>query len=176
MNNKNFAKLSINNKTYKLPIYKASEGNDVIDIARLFAESGHFLNCLLLGIPLGLLTTNILLINEFPDMKSDAKTGKNHLVVTFGKKTSRWIYLVFLLLAVSSSFYLFNQLENISLLIPTLFCLLFGLHIFKHILSHYDKRSLVNSNWKTIGLQAFYSIILCICLVWGENIAGMLGL
>ena len=42
MKNKNFAKLSINNKTYNLPIYKASEGNDVIDIAKLFSESGHF--------------------------------------------------------------------------------------------------------------------------------------
>ena len=83
---------------------------------------------------------------------------------------------MFLLLAVGSSFYLHNQLENISLLIPTLFCLLFGLYIFKNILSNYDKRSLINSNWKTIGLQAFYSIILCMCLVWGENIAGMLGL
>ena len=141
----------------------------------VFAESDHFLNCLLLGVPLGLLTTNILLINEFPDMKSDAKTQKNHLVVTFGKKASRWIYLVFLLLAVGSSFYLHNQLENISLLIPTLFCLLFGLYIFNHILKHYNKRSLVDSNWKTIGLQALYSIILCICLVWGENIAGILG-
>ena len=42
MKNKNFAKLSINNKIYNLPIYKASEGNDVIDIAKLFSESGHF--------------------------------------------------------------------------------------------------------------------------------------
>ena len=141
----------------------------------VFAESDHFLNCLLLGVPLGLLTTNILLINEFPDMKSDAKTQKNHLVVTFGKKASRWIYLVFLLLAVGSSFYLYNQLENISILIPTLFCLLFGLYIFKHILTHYNKRSLVAANWKTIGLQALYSIILCICLIWGENITGILG-
>ena len=136
----------------------------------------HCLNCLLLGIPLGLLTTNILFINEFPDMKSDAKTGKNHLVVTFGKKTSRWIYLLFLLLAVGSSFYLYHELKNISLLIPTLFCLLFGLYIFNHILKHYDKRSLVGANWKTIGLQALYSIILCTCLLWGDNIAAVLGL
>ncbi len=138
-------------------------------------DSNAFWNCLSLGVPLGLLTTNILLINEFPDMKSDAKTGKNHLVVTFGKKASRWIYLLFLLLAVGSSFYLYNQLENISILIPTLFCLLFGLYIFKHILTHYNKRSLVAANWKTIGLQALYSIILCICLIWGENITGILG-
>ena len=51
-----------------------------------FANSEHFVNCMLIGIPMGILTTNILLINEFPDMKSDAMTGKNHLVVTFGKK------------------------------------------------------------------------------------------
>ena len=132
-----------------------------------FGASEHFMNCLLLGIPLGLLTTNILLINEFPDMKSDAKTGKNHLVVTFGKKASRWIYLIFLLLATGASFYIYQQMGNNLLLIPTLFCLLFGLYIFKHILEHYELRSLVDANWKTIALQAIYSIILCISLMVG---------
>ena len=132
-----------------------------------FENSVHFMNCLLLGIPLGLLTTNILLINEFPDMNSDAKTGKNHLVVTFGKKVSRWIYLIFLMLAVGSSFYMYTELDNSYLLIPTIFCLAFGLYIFKHILKHYELRSLVDANWKTIGLQALYSIILCICLMLG---------
>ena len=132
-----------------------------------FENSIHFMNCLLMGIPLGLLTTNILLINEFPDMKSDAETGKNHLVVTFGKKTSRWIYFIFLILAVGSSFYMYQELNNKYLLIPTIFCLLFGLMIFKHILKHYEDRTLVDANWKTIGLQALYSIILCICLLFG---------
>ena len=132
-----------------------------------FENSVHFMNCLLLGVPLGLLTTNILLINEFPDMNSDAKTGKNHLVVTFGKKTSRWIYLIFLMLAVGSSFYMYTELDNSYLLIPTIFCFVFGLYIFKHILKHYELRSLVDANWKTIGLQALYSIIVCICLMLG---------
>ena len=132
-----------------------------------FQNSIHFTNCLILGIPLGLLTTNILLINEFPDMNSDATTGKNHLVVTFGKKTSRWIYLIFLMLAVGSSFYMYQELNNIYLLIPTIFCFAFGLYIFKHILTHYELRSLVDANWKTIGLQAIYSIIVCICLIFG---------
>ena len=36
------AKLTINNKSYLLPIYKASEGSDVIDITKLYAESNHF--------------------------------------------------------------------------------------------------------------------------------------
>ena len=132
-----------------------------------FQNSKHFMDCLLLGIPLGLLTTNILLINEFPDMNSDAKTGKNHLVVTFGKKASRWIYLLFLILAVGSSFYMYQDLKNQYLLIPTIFCLLFGLFIFKHILKHYELRTLVDANWKTIGLQAIYAIMVCICLMFG---------
>ena len=34
----------------------------------------------ILGIPLGLLTTNILFINQYPDYTSDKKVGKNHLV------------------------------------------------------------------------------------------------
>ena len=145
------------------PLLTLGTGYVIFDNA--FQESVHFMNCLLMGIPLGLLTTNILLINEFPDMKSDATTGKNHLVVTFGKKVSRWIYLVFLLLAVGSSFYMYQEMNNTYLLIPTIFCLLFGLYIFKHILKHYELRSLVDANWKTIGLQALYSIILCICLL-----------
>ena len=131
-----------------------------------FANSEHFVNCMLIGIPMGILTTNILLINEFPDMKSDAMTGKNHLVVTFGKKISSWIYLFFLILAVSSSFYMYNKLNNVYLLIPTLFCLLFGLHIFRNILKNYESRSLIDSNWKTIGLQAIYCIIVLICLLF----------
>ena len=122
---------------------------------------------MLLGIPLGLLTTNILLINEFPDMKSDSQTGKNHLEVTFGKKISRWIYLLFLILAVISSLLIYQKFKNQYLLVPTIFCLVFGLYIFKHILTHYEMRSLVDANWKTIGLQAVFSIILCICLLFG---------
>jgi len=59
-----------------------------------------------LGVPFGFLTTNILYINQFPDAESDAKTGKNHLVVTLGKKAARWGYLVILSLAFYSSVYL----------------------------------------------------------------------
>ena len=66
----------------------------------------HLINCLYIGIPMGLLTTNILLINEFPDMESDQKTHKNHLVVTLGKKAGRWGYLVLLIFAFLSSYLL----------------------------------------------------------------------
>ena len=36
------AKITIDNQTYTLPIYKATEGSDVIDITKLYAKSNHF--------------------------------------------------------------------------------------------------------------------------------------
>ena len=89
----------------------------------------HLMNCFYIGIPMGLLTTNILLINEFPDMKSDKITGKNHLVVTFGKKASRWIYLIILLSAVYSTYVLANNVGNDLLLIPIALLVLYGGYI-----------------------------------------------
>ena len=130
-----------------------------------FIESKYFMDCLYLGIPLGLLTTNILLINEFPDMRGDAKTNKNHLVVTFGKKASRWIYLSILILFGVSSIWIAYLLSNTFIAIGSILCLLYGMYIFKNIYKNYDTRELASSNWSTIYLHTFYSIIICICML-----------
>lgn len=132
-----------------------------------FLNSSHFLNVLLLGIPVGFLTTNILLINEFPDMVSDIKTNKNHLVVKFGKKNSRWIYLLFLILAFSSSILSSFVMNNNLITILSITSLFFGLLIFKHIFKNYDNRELVKSNWNTIALHAIFSILISLCLIFG---------
>ncbi|TXH76669.1 MAG: prenyltransferase [Thiothrix sp.] len=52
-----------------------------------------------IGLPLGLLALNILLINQFPDAKADAASGKHHWVVRVGAQTAAWLYLVNVLLA-----------------------------------------------------------------------------
>ena len=75
---------------------------------------------LLIGIPLGLLTTNILFINQYPDYKSDKKSDKINLVVLFGKKMSRWIYFLNLILILISTYYFFDSfsksLNNLNIL------------------------------------------------------------
>ena len=128
--------------------------------------SKYFIPCILIGIPMGLLTTNILLINEFPDMKSDMKTDKNHLVVTFGKKASRWIYLLILVLAIFSTYVLASDLENKKLLIPLALLVLYGGYIFSVLYKKYDTRELVSANWGTITLQALFCIGVCITLLF----------
>ena len=138
------------------------------EIITLFSSEFNML--LSLGIPFGLLTTNILYINQFPDAESDAKTGKNHLVVTFGKKASRWGYLIILSLAFYSSVYLTSLLDVHQYFSSEVFIIgnavlyLFGLFIFSRLYRDYEKRELVNSNINTIILQSLFSIFYIISL------------
>jgi 1,4-dihydroxy-2-naphthoate octaprenyltransferase len=74
--------------------------------------SNEFYNLLILGVPIGLLTTNILFINQYPDHASDKKVGKNHLVVLLGKKASRWIYTLNLILALGISVFYSRKYFN----------------------------------------------------------------
>ena len=130
--------------------------------------SDLFYMALLLGIPHGLLTTNILYINQYPDTVSDAKTGKNHLIVTFGKKNARWGYLLILITAFISSILLIPSLEmfgdfNKNIFIIGNFALFaYGLFAFINLYKNYDKRELIHSNLKTIYLQIFYGLFIVI--------------
>jgi len=45
-----------------------------------------------ISIPPGILTSLLLLINQFPDVEADLKGGRNHLVIRFGLKTASYIY------------------------------------------------------------------------------------
>lgn len=53
----------------------------------------------LLSLPVAILVTNVLLINQFQDHKSDAKTHKNTLVVRLGKQKSKNLLIFFFILA-----------------------------------------------------------------------------
>ena len=134
-----------------------------------FLASDYFNDLLLISIPIGLLTTNILLINEFPDYEGDIKTGKNHLVVTFGKKNSRYIYLFNLIIISLITFYTANTINPI-LFLPLLFVLIYGTKITVHIFKNYKKRSLVTANWDTIKLHAGYCILSIISFILIELI------
>ncbi len=50
------------------------------------------------SIPVGILVTNLLWINEIPDYEADIKTGRKHAVILLGKKASAWAYVLFLAL------------------------------------------------------------------------------
>ena len=131
-------------------------------------NSSIFQTIIFIGIPLGLLTTNILFINQFPDYESDKKTGKTNLVVIFGKKISRWIYLI-------SNALIFVTLISFIKIMPSdfpfltklfyagLFCLLvYALYISVGLIKKYNSRDLVFYNIQTIYFQIIFCIVLII--------------
>jgi len=132
--------------------------------------SSEFYILLSLGVPFGFLTTNILYINQFPDADSDVLTGKNHLVVTLGKKVARWVYFIFLSLGFCSSVYLTDLLNTHQYFDKNVFLIgnsvlyLFGLFIFINLYKNYESRELVKSNINTIILQTLFAVFYIISL------------
>ena len=121
----------------------------------------------LIGLPVGLLTANILLINEFPDAASDATTGKNHLVVTFGKEKSTYIYLGVLLTAFLANLAIVWLLPGVNIWLAGVSFLMVsaGLLIFRHIRQNYDSRELVRSNKNTIALSALTGLATAVAMM-----------
>ena len=134
-----------------------------------FAFSNEFCNLALLGVPIGLLTTNILFINQFPDYTSDKKVGKNHLVVLFGKKLSRWIYAFNFAIAVGSLYYIAENVVNenqgtlfLYLLIPV--TMIYSYFLIAGLFKYYNDRSLIKYNIHTIYFHMLFSFIYMIIL------------
>ncbi|MDI6689145.1 MAG: prenyltransferase [Actinomycetota bacterium] len=57
---------------------------------------------ILASIPVGILVSNLLFVNEIPDYDADLKTGRRHGVILLGKKMSSRAYVLFLALAYAS--------------------------------------------------------------------------
>ena len=128
------------------------------------------------GVPIGLLTTAILWINQFPDAKSDAATGKNHLVVVLGKARARWGYL--LLLLASFAIVIAGVINN---LFPSGALLILGglplaISATWVLIRHYDDRSLIRANVATIQLHALAGLLLAAGTLWSSNLISLLGL
>tara|TARA_B100001027_G_scaffold135837_1_gene94192 strand:+ start:1209 stop:2534 length:1326 start_codon:yes stop_codon:yes gene_type:complete len=131
--------------------------------------SNEFFNLLLLGTPIGILTTNILFINQYPDYTSDKKVGKNHLVVLIGKKASRWIYAFNLIIALGSSYLLAEniltgtkQMLFLYLLIPI--AIFYSCYLLLGLFKYYNSRKLIKYNIHTIYFHMLFSFIYMIIL------------
>ena len=131
--------------------------------------TSEFYNLLILGIPIGLLTTNILFINQYPDYTSDKEVGKNNLVVLLGKKSSRWVYAINLAIAVGSLYYISENIISASqstlfmfLLIPI--TMLYAFYLVTGLFKNYASRSLIKYNIHTIYFHMIFSFIYMIIL------------
>ena len=135
----------------------------LMTMGAIFAMSGvHSLDAFLFGIPLGILTTAILWINQFPDSKSDEIAGKHHLVVVLGLEKSSWGYLFLMLAAFGSicALFMYDIVGQGALL--SLLVLPIALYYSYQVICNYNTRELAGANWGTIGIHAITGILLII--------------
>jgi 1,4-dihydroxy-2-naphthoate octaprenyltransferase len=126
----------------------------------------------LIGLPIGLLTTAILWINQFPDEASDRKTGKINLVVLLGKKRARWGYLLLLAAAFGLLFYwlVTGALPLGALLI--LGSVPLAVYAGRIAVREYDQRNLIRANATTIQLHLAYGLLLVVGLLLSAYFSG----
>ena len=116
------------------------------------------------GLPIGLLTTAILWINQFPDMEADALTGKHNLVVVLGKEKARWGYVLLIAAAFGSALLgvLLGYLPLTALLM--LAGLPLAVYATRILFRHYGDRSLIKANSTTILLHMVSGLLLAVGL------------
>lgn len=125
------------------------------------ALTGTFdLRALLVGVPVGLLTTAILWINELPDAPSDALTGKRNLVVVLGKKAARWGYLVVVVAAFASLLGLVVAGVLPPIALAALISLPWAAKAVRVLFVHWNDRELVSANAATIVMHAVAGFVL----------------
>lgn len=121
------------------------------------------LEVFLASIPIGLLMTNVLVINEFPDYQADKQVGKKHLVVRLGKKSARWLYLSILISSymVIIIFALLGMISRFTLLslLTVPLAIKIGINTWKHYAGYKD---LLPSNVGTIAAHLSIGILLCL--------------
>ncbi len=128
-----------------------------------------------IGLPIGLLTTAILWINQFPDMQADAQAGKINLVVVLGKERARWGYL--LIVAAAFLSVLAGVIAGIFPwpVLLVLAALPLAAYAVQVLFRRYNDRSLIKANSTTILLHLAAGLLLITGLLVSAGLASALG-
>lgn len=120
----------------------------------------------LIGIPMGLLTTAILWINEFPDTPADVRAGKVHLVAVLGVARARWGYIALLAgaYATAAALAIAGVAPKGSLLV--LLALPVAAWTCSMVVRRYADRTLAKASAGTIGLHLLSGLLMAAGLLW----------
>ena len=114
------------------------------------------------------LVSDLLLLNQFPDIDADREIGRKHLPITVGKKTCVMIYGLFLLFTYSSITlgWVLGLLPIHSLI--SLICVIPAIHIFLGVKKNADSiADLIPFMGKNVVLILATHIVLAIGIIWG---------
>jgi 1,4-dihydroxy-2-naphthoate octaprenyltransferase len=114
------------------------------------------------------LVSNLLLLNQFPDVEADQSAGRRHYPITLGKETSGRIYLAFLYLAFASVILgvLFDALPALALL--GLLALVLAIPITRGVLAYADDTAqLIPSLGQNVLINLVMPVLVAIGLFVG---------
>ena len=87
--------------------------------ATYFVQAGRVsADALVAAVPIGLLTANILVVNNYRDAATDAVAGKRTLVVRFGRRTARWQHGASLAVALATPLWFYAGGSRAWVLLP----------------------------------------------------------
>lgn len=144
----------------------------LMTMGAFYVQTGYFtIQIFLLSLPVAMLITNVLVINQFQDAASDLKSGKNTLVVRLGKRKAKNLLIGFFIAA-----YLIIALLPIFRMAPSTlyFAFLsvpFAVQAIRYIQSNYNKTSvdLISGNAFTAIAHLFAGLLLVFAFLWNSN-------
>lgn len=83
-----------------------------------------------------LLTNNLLLLNQFPDIEADKTVGRNHIPIAYGKRISAHLFGFTFALTLLLIFVLFYSFSLHMVILLACLPLLVGLFVYKKVLLH----------------------------------------
>ena len=131
-----------------------------------YVQCLHFsLLSLLLSIALGVLSVNILIVNNYRDYYQDKAVGKRTSIVIYGRTFGKYFYLLNGIIAVAL---IFPLLLNASIIFILLFSAFFVLFVKSWIdLSRLEGRALNKVLGDTARNEFVFALILSLFLIFG---------
>ncbi|OGO22681.1 MAG: ubiquinone biosynthesis protein UbiA [Chloroflexi bacterium RBG_16_51_16] len=114
------------------------------------------------------LVSNLLLLNQFPDVEADRSIGRSHYPIVMGRRVSGFIYIAFLIAAylVISLGVLFGYLPRFALL--ALLTLVLAIQIIRNVLKNSeDIPALIPAMGQNVLINLATPILLAIGLMIG---------
>jgi 1,4-dihydroxy-2-naphthoate octaprenyltransferase len=112
----------------------------------------------LASVPVGALITNILVVNNYRDIEADRLSGKHTLAVKFGRKFTRYQYLLFMILSYSILPLVFFSFKQSPFIFIPLLSLPIAIKLIKMIFT-FTGTELNNTLALTAKLSAIYGLL-----------------
>ncbi len=72
----------------------------IMVLGSYYVQTGRYSwEALVASLAPGVLTANLLFLNEFPDREADERGGRRHLVITLGREGARFLYVALIIVA-----------------------------------------------------------------------------